>query len=504
MTRGGGYSGGGYSGGFSGGTYYGGSGSGNGGSSSLSAEDWRNIAYIVVAYIVVEYIVDCAVPSAVAFYTFALCCLAGAVMAGLCCVSVFCGSYAWGRGEHRHVLSRTGSGTVQIDGIPIVWALASLSGASFVALAVYAFLCDERVDVLPGQTKLVAQDHAYFLGEVTIRRTDERANPHGELEAYYFSAGAPPLTGPRHCGGFNSTLSNLRYGHYKYDTVELNAGGEGFAKLWVDDAECSSGVGCELDLSLYKRTEPTKKDGHLKTPSQGPAFAKASDSVQRPATLPFKASYTNQAYAVTYYYNNNQPDDRYAFPYQKDGTAAPRIGARATVTYCEPTFDLRARGDGWRDVCVGSPCTLFVGSGVESSAADGLGVAFASTASLVLVAPGAAAPVEVAVVWRPRWYLLLGIAVLPLLVSACVTASRYLILAEEWAPHPQRPLRDAERDPLVVGRVDPRAPAAASSLNSGAVPTTTAAAVQPPSPRQSEITEELRQEIREAFGPLGP
>ena len=55
-----------------------------------------------------------------------------------------------------------------------------------------------------------------------------------------------------------------------------------------------------------------------------------------------------------------------------------------------------------------------------------------------------------------------------------------------------------------VGRVDPRAPAAASSLNSGAVPTTTAEAVQPPSPRQSEITEELRQEIREAFGPLGP
>ena len=99
------------------------------------------------------------------------------------------------------------------------------------------------------------------------------------------------------------------------------------------------------------------------------------------------------------YYNNGNPNP---------------VSGRGTITYCDPTFDLRARGN-WRDVCVGSPCTLFIGSGVEPSWADAFKVAFAGTASLVLVAPGATTSVMVAITWMPRWYFMLGIACLPLL-----------------------------------------------------------------------------------------
>ena len=58
------------------------------------------------------------------------------------------------------------------------------------------------------------------------------------------------------------------------------------------------------------------------------------------------------------------------------------------TTAAEPILQLGKIGynDGWRDVCVGSPCTLFIGSGAESSWADAFKVAFAGTASLVLVA----------------------------------------------------------------------------------------------------------------------
>ena len=462
MVHGGGYSGGGSSGG------YGGS------SGELTPLEKKVCVPFFMIMITVAIFIK--IPLTI----FTLCYVSGAILAALCLLHVAgprVGCFT-SRTRH-HWLRRSVSGTMRIlqpDGTPVGRLLVILCVVSTFAMLGYAVSCAERVEVLAGQTKLVTRVHAYFLGQVDIQRTDASA----ELEAYYFSGDPPPLTGPMHCGGFNSTLTNLCPKCYEYDSVELNAGGKGVAKLWIDDAECSTrqpDEECKLELRLYKSTEPKTDDGSLVTPDDL-AKAKMSSSTRRAATLSFTAKYSNQPYAVTYF------DKTYHVSNPESG-----VGARATITYCEPTFDLRARGN-WRDVCVGSPCTLFIGSGAESSWADAFKVAFAGTASLVLVAPGATTPVKVAIAWRPRWYLMLGIACLPLLMSACVDVGDKLIqMRRERAPRaraPQpradnenvevavewrRPPGDAaERDPLVTSRVDPRAPATTSSLNSGAVP----------------------------------
>ena len=284
--------------------------------------------------------------------------------------------------------------------------LLNMTSAVVACVATWTFtLKSEQVEVLPGQTKLVTASYdALFLDSVSIQCRDTVCQEF--LESYYY-VGIPSLTGPVHCNHFNSTLQHLNYGMYEYDGVELNDGGKGVGKLFVVDSPDCSGSStekpCKLELDLYRGLEATTTDeGKLCNPVSGPVKAKLG----RPAAISFMSKYTNQAHALTYY-NNDQSNP------------SSGVSARATISYCEKTFDVSA-GGGREDACVGSPCEFTLGASIS--------------ASLVLVVPSATSPVTVTVIWNPRFELMTAVALLlPLVLTVCVYFARMSLGARAQA-----------------------------------------------------------------------
>ena len=465
--------------------------------------------------LIILYIIDYYSFSSLPLTIFAMCCLCGALLSTACLLH-----FLISPPDHRSELigdesalsrprnytpsigltHRSASGTLRVcgdDGVPIGRTLVVLCGVALVSLVFYAVRCGQRVEILPGQDKLVGPYalQGYFLGGASVRRIDGG----DDLSAFLLDH-KPPLTGPTRCGRFNSTLRELRRGYYEYDALALNAGATGEATLWVEPSDKASA--CELDLYIYSGDRPRKDDnGRLTTP-----LAQAKAKLGHPATLAFSGGRRT----VTYFNNH-------------DGVT--RAFARATLAFCEPTYDLRAGASVSRvssahvllgvgagavfgvvlgaavgcevgggagaaigaaaGFVVGMPAGAIAGSGVRTAAGTldscagapcELGGPLASShtagaVALVLLAPRATAPVEVQIRWKPRWGVMFAVAALPSLVALGASVAHAVRLRLTRRPRRLRGARATERDPLVARRVDART----GSLNAVAVPTTTAA-----------------------------